>query len=260
MLFLLATVLFAQEKSIRVEGRVLTTGGEQLRKATVTLQKTGLARGEAPVTLSANSSDSGEFRFNDVQPGRYTLSVEKPGFVRSAYGATTRNLGGTPIVVNEGQAIRDLNIRLTPQGVITGTVTDRDGDPVQGAQVILMQRVFLRGKRQLALTASASSDDQGRYRLAGLAAGRYYLAAERRTFGLTDARETFALTYYPNTTDPAASVPVDVTAGNEFGGFDLRLVLSTVTIASVNSCNAVASSIPIPRNRPTACRRCRSVI
>ena len=132
MLFLLATALMAQEKSIRVEGRVLTASGEQLRKATVTLQKTGLARGEAPVNLSANSSDGGDFRFTDVQPGRYTLSVEKPGFVRSAYGASARNLGGTPIVINDGQSIRDLNIRLAPQGVITGTVTDRDGDPSKG--------------------------------------------------------------------------------------------------------------------------------
>jgi hypothetical protein len=93
---------------------------------------------------------------------------------------------------------------------------------------MLLERIFLRGRRQLALVASASSDDQGRYRLAGLAPGRYYLAAERRTFGFTDARETFALTYFPSALDPSGAVPVDVTSGNEAGGFDLRLETTRV--------------------------------
>lgn len=78
----------SDQKPIHVEGRVLDLTGAALRKAAVHLQ--GAARsaaatpapaGQALPGYSQTSDDSGGFAFDNVTPGRYTLSADKTGFL-----------------------------------------------------------------------------------------------------------------------------------------------------------------------------------
>src|SRR5580698_10276678 len=107
---LIATVALAQapsdNKSAAIEGRVVNSiTGEVLRKADVTLTKDPTDEeffaaqlgfktdvqaepGQPKRTFSATSDASGKFRFGQLQPGDYLLTVKHAGFVALTYRAT----------------------------------------------------------------------------------------------------------------------------------------------------------------------------
>jgi len=58
----------------------------------------------------AFTDDAGRFMFRNLPSGRYTLSLSRPGYVSTAYGATKPGRGG----------------------VIAGTLTDLNGEPSLG--------------------------------------------------------------------------------------------------------------------------------
>src|SRR5207248_11011898 len=100
-----------------------------------------------------------------------------------------------------------------PQAVATGMVTDVDGDPLPGVQVTALSCHYLAGSRQMIPFVGAYTDDQGLFRIAGLAPGRAYLSAtDRRTNEPTP--EVNVTTYYPGTFDAAGALPVELTAGS----------------------------------------------
>lgn len=59
---------------------------------------------------------------------------------------------------------------------ISGKVTDADGDPVASVQVTLLRRAF-DGDAGFTIERSVYTDAAGRYQIAELAAGNYYLSA-----------------------------------------------------------------------------------
>ena len=221
------------EKKARLEGIVLSMNGEAVRKATVRLQASVVQQGQLPSSYSETTDNEGKFIFEDVPAGRYTLSSEKPGFVTSRYGARSNTSPGTQLTLAAGAEMKNLSIKMSPQGVIAGKVLDQDGDPVAMAQVQVMRYSYVRGRKQLQPTGAASTNDLGEYRVGNLAPGRYYLSASdrRAAFILTPDRagrasagqEGNITTFYPNGTDAASGVPVDVAAGGEMRGVDIRL-------------------------------------
>jgi protocatechuate 3,4-dioxygenase beta subunit len=223
----------SEQKKIRLEGIVLSLNGEAVRKATVRLQGSVLQPGQVPSTYSETTDNEGKFVFEDVPAGRYTLSAEKPGFVTSRYGARSNTSPGTQLMLAAGAEMKDLSIKMTPQGVIAGKVLDQDGDPVATAQVQAMRYSYVRGRKQLQQTGGATTNDLGEYRVGNLPPGRYYLSASDRRAALiltpdrpgraSAGQEGNITTYYPNGTDAASGVPVDVAAGGEMRGVDIRL-------------------------------------
>jgi hypothetical protein len=143
--------------------------------------------------------------------------------------------------------VRNLDISLTPQGVILGLVLDEEGDPVPRATVTAFragQRVALDAFRGAATQAAASTitNDIGEYRLAGLTPGEYLVVATAQVgrgprggfdpaFGgpgrgmaaapLTE--EDILPTYYPSATEAESAVPVAVTPGQEIRGITIML-------------------------------------
>ena len=223
----------AEQKKGRLEGIVLSLNGEAVRKATVRLQGSVLQPGQPPSTYSETTDNEGKFVFEDVPAGRYTLSSEKPGFVTSRYGARSNASPGTQLTLTEGMEMKNLSIKMTPQGVIAGKVLDQDGDPVATAQIQVMRFAYLRGRKQLQQSGGATTNDLGEYRVGNLQPGRYYLSASDRRGALivtpdrpgrpNAGQEGNITTFYPNGTDAASGVPVDVAAGGEMRGVDIRL-------------------------------------
>jgi protocatechuate 3,4-dioxygenase beta subunit len=222
----------ADKKKIRLEGSVLSVNGETVRKATLRLQGNGPAQAGQPLTTYTESTDNaGKFVFEDVAEGRYTLSAEKAGFVTQRYGARSTGSTGTVLNLVSGLTLKDLNIKMTPQGVVSGKVTDQEGDPVNGGRVNVMRFTYPRGRKQLSQTAAGSTNDQGEFRVANLAPGRYYLSVTDGRALVTiggdrpgkDAPEGNVTTYYPNVLDPVSAAPLDVTAGVELRGIDIRM-------------------------------------
>ncbi len=236
------------KKKIRVEGRVVALNGEAVRKATVrlqgafNLQLNGPAPATPPPNYSETTDDAGKFTFEDVAEGRYNLTSEKTGFVTQRYGARSDTSPGTQLDLHVGDQLKDLALKMTPQAVLSGQVTDQDGDPVANVQVSVYRYAYSNGHRQLMPgggppaggggrggpgggPGAGATDDQGNYRISNLPPGRYYVNANPRGGNVlipTQERPgrsggapqaTSITTFYPNAIDVTGAVPVDVVAG-----------------------------------------------
>jgi Carboxypeptidase regulatory-like domain len=225
-----------------VEGRVMSTTGEPLRKVSITLRPNGRGGG----SYVTNSANDGSFRFPAVDQGNYALTGERTGYVRetlSSPGGQTRVIE----VVSE-KTTGGIELKMTPQSVIAGHVFDEDGDPLQSASVEVWRYTYPRGRRQLTQVQSGLTNDLGEFRVASLSPGRYYVSASSRRNpvlqeilgrggragrgaraaaggrgGPVDAIEDYVTTYYPNLLDANSASGLDLVAGSEVRGIDIRL-------------------------------------
>lgn len=229
VLFIVATQAQAPEqKNPSVAGSVLSTTGDPLKKAQITLRRTD-GRGEAGYAASTDAA--GVFRFADVEPGKYVLYVQRNGYISQQYSSLGR--AGSTFTLAPGQELTGVVVKLVPQGVISGKVTDEDGDPVAQCAVAVLSQRYFRGKRQYQPVGGTQVNDLGEFRLANLAPGQYLVsvASHGRAAGLVRAdapknapEESYATTYYPSATEPAQATPIVVTAGSDLRGLDIRLV------------------------------------
>ncbi len=226
-----------------IEGLVVNANtGEAVRKANITLQPfsnggmggTISAGPMAPAApYAATTGVDGKFRIDKVEPGSYRLRAERQGFLRQEYGAGNRYMMGTTVKVEAGQELRDLKFALLPQAVITGRVLDSDGEPLARVQIQALRRRYVRGRQQLMPFGAVMTLDTGEFRISDLAPGRYWIAATYRAqmmFGGAPARntgdkpeETYVTTYYPDSLDSAGAQYVELKAGQELPGVDIRM-------------------------------------
>lgn len=156
-------------------GAVLTEDADPrpLRRVRV-----GLVSADRRIGRTTVTDDAGRFSFAGLPAGRYTLTATKAGYVPTVFGARRANRSGTAIVVADGQRQSGITIRMPRGAVITGIVTDQNGEPFSGANVNAMRYAYGgTGQRSLMNTASAIADDRGQYRIWGLAAGEYVVSA-----------------------------------------------------------------------------------
>jgi hypothetical protein len=118
--------------------------GEPVRGALVTL-----GADEPGARRTTHTTATGIFTFPDLPGGRYTLTVTKPGYVRSAYGAKRHDRPGTPITLAPGQTMTGLTVPIAKGGVITGRIVDQHGLPAAGVQVNVLEFRNVLGERQL---------------------------------------------------------------------------------------------------------------
>ena len=109
-----------------LSGTVLSSepAATPIRRARVTLNIVEESRSIVAVT-----DDAGKFAFRELPPGRVTLIVTKPGFVRFPYGAESHRGQPVPIVIGTARAVESVTARLTRGSVISGRVTDANGVP-----------------------------------------------------------------------------------------------------------------------------------
>jgi protocatechuate 3,4-dioxygenase beta subunit len=220
-------------KKAAISGRVINSKtGEAIKKANVMLIKSG---GTGKMT-SSESDATGNFTFVDVEPGTYSLMCDRQGFARQLYGARSNPYIGATLTVTAGQEIKDLAFSVTPQAIITGKITDEDGEPMNQMAVAACKTSYMRGKKQLIPVGYAMTNDAGEYRIANLAVGKYLIAASNRNLGVgmvatsskpSDKPEPgYPMVFYPNSQDAAGAAPVAVSAGAEVRAIDLRLAKS----------------------------------
>ena len=204
-----------------VGGRVIEAHSgdpaKPVRKALIILKQ-----GQEPGT-GAYSDDKGNYRLQ-VEPGVYSVTVERDGYVVAAQSVTKS------ITVQAGQATADVNLELVRTGAISGRVVDPDGEPMPRASVQLRS---LRKKRGGPFYG-AVTDDRGAYRIFQIPPGKYHLSAayqpavQQREIKLQTpdgtAEESYATTYFPGTPDFAQAAGIDVPAGADLAGIDLQLL------------------------------------
>jgi hypothetical protein len=202
---------------------VAADSGTPIRRAQVRLSGVGTRESRL-----ATTDGQGRFEIRELNAGRYTLTASKGGFVTLQYGQRRPGESGTPIELSDAQALDRLLIGLPRGSVISGRITDEFGEPIVKAAVTAMRYAYVGGGRRLAPAgARDTTDDQGFYRLFGLAPGDYIVSAALRMGDVTDPGDElsgFAPTYFPGTDDATAAQRVHVTLSQEQGGISFALM------------------------------------
>lgn len=201
---------------------------------------TPAAPASRPVMINKETDEQGRFVIANLDPGRYRITAERQGFLRQSWGARKFSGGSTPVVVGDGQAVKGIDFRLMPQGVITGKVLDEDGEPMANVQVRAQRASMRNGIKTWNTVGTANTSDIGEYRLPDLKPGRYAVMASPRMspqnfIGAATGEAlpanpemSYTGTYYPSTADSVSAIPVDVGEGGEVPHIDIRLVKNQV--------------------------------
>ena len=193
-----------------LEGRVVSsTTGAPLAKATVTLSS-----GKDKRYLAVSARD-GTFLFEDIGPGDYSVTVERVGYLAG---------DALEVSVTAGERTKDVEVKLAPQGVISGRVLDEDGDPVPGAQVVCYRWLGAGAKKHVVDSTSKEVDEEANFTFTGLKAGHYYVFADfPRAQGGAAVKEAFAATYYLNAADATGATPLHLATGTQLRNIDIHL-------------------------------------
>ncbi len=122
ILFTVIGSAYAQGTTSRVTGTVSDSSGAVVPGATVTLTNEG-----TNVSLTTETNNSGAYVFDLIQPGRYTVSVEKAGFNKFI---TTRNtvLVNQPATVNVSLNVGDVSVVVSVESSAEQVQTSSSGN------------------------------------------------------------------------------------------------------------------------------------
>lgn len=150
-------------------GTVSEADGTPLAEAKVYLRLTPRALGR---TLFATTDEEGRFSVEHLLPGKYKFTAAPHDGLPRGFGEVTVNADGRSTVA----------VRLVEPAAIHGRVTDDAGRPIAEARVDCELKRSGVPSGPLALSSSGTgradlTDEQGRYTIEGLIAGRWELRA-----------------------------------------------------------------------------------
>src|SRR5262249_34831411 len=211
-----------------VEGLVVnSTTGRPLKKAIVIAQSAAGGRGATSQAPQRGALTSADGRFTlTLNPGTYWLRVTRNGYLDQGYGQMRPADSASTLTLAPGQHVTDLTFRLLPMGVVTGRISDEDGEPMRNVHVEALRRSYLNGRWQLIPATSASTNDLGAYRLIGLSPAKYYLCAVYNGFAGSVENQSYVPLCYRGSIGVSGATPVEVLPGREVSrlDFDLRPV------------------------------------
>jgi hypothetical protein len=233
-----------------VTGRVLTAAdGSPLKSARVVLMPEH-SRSYHQIYLATSDVD-GRFILKDIPPGRYRFFATHTGFVEQQYKAGNNDTG--PLLsLRAGEKVADALFRMTAAAVITGRVSNEDGEAMPLVQIFALRRPneedtedeppFPSRKMEMQAVSSAQSDDRGQYRIFGLKPGEYYIRVEDsfepsgtvigEDYWLKEELGSeYASVYYPGVTQASRAQVVPVGAGEEVQADVLLHRVKTVEVA-----------------------------
>lgn len=148
ILFALTSVGFSQGTTSRVTGVVTDTAGAAVSGAKITLTNPAT---NASITTETNSS--GVYVFDLIQPGTYTVTVEKAGFKKIVSSNNTA-LINQPATVNFSLEIGDVTATVMVEGsaeVVQTSTSGNIGSTIDQRAVESLPIVGLRGRNPLDL-------------------------------------------------------------------------------------------------------------
>lgn len=205
-----------KEPSGTISGRV-TINDQPARGVIVLLLPSG-PRLSNTTTSKATTDNDGRFQLRGLPAGGYQLQAFAPALVTSnLYGRQAQIIN-----LNDGESVDGIDLALKPGGVITGRITNADGEPVIQENVRLISADA--SKRPIYfpyIEMMSSTDDRGIYRLFGVPPGKYLVAVGGEPNGPAPPLNGNNTYYHPGTSDDSKATSIDVTAGSESNGVDI---------------------------------------
>ena len=197
--------------------------GEPILRAHVTAHCMSEDRHDGQqVYYGALTNSKGEFSIAPLPSGNCALEVQRVGFV-------ALNFASQP--VSSGAHKEGVKLTLVPTGAITGRVLSSTGEPAQG--------VIVYAELTSDNSMNATVDDKGQFRIGGLRPGKYRVKAIReslpfppeiRADGSREMRD--ATTYYPDSLNAKTAQRLEVKAGAEVSGVEIKLVQTPIVEVS----------------------------
>src|SRR5260370_2326433 len=169
--------------------------------------------GSPSLVADVETDTSGQFRAPDLPPAEYRFEVSKPNYVSTFL--SVREPGATTML-----------IRLVRRGVISGQVTDAQGQPVRGATIFAMVKTASSELFRPFADQLAQVDEHGQYGLFSLPTGRYAVAVSygASTLAVGSSGSTAVnpkvgsgLHFFPDSTRPQFFT---ISGGEEIPGVD----------------------------------------
>lgn len=197
-----------------ITGRVVDERGQPIPNAMVSVR----AFGSVVEGQSATTDREGAFQVTGLARASYMVTAAVP-----AYTVPPRDPSITPApTYRVGDSV---TITLIKGGVVTGTVTKSNDEPVIGVNVRVQLIRDMTGRRlPNGMNVERTTDDRGVYRVYGLPTGTYVVMAggpgSYSAFGLNPFDRDVP-TYAPASTRDTAE-DISVRAGEETTGIDIR--------------------------------------
>lgn len=227
----------------------LRIGSVQL-KITPPVKESGVGWGAVcGCAATATLRLDGSFVFPQVRPGRYLVYASAPGYLSPFDSPESSSQGGgkpvsvNPISVELGpdQTVR-ANFELQRGAAVEGRVLFDDGSPVASAMVHALKKGKDGKWAEVQAGRLSLTDDRGRYRISGLAAGEYLikadlsiapdLVADTSVMAASRFEITTRAVYSGGVFDEKAATPFKLTRGEERTGEDLTFRASALHTVS----------------------------
>jgi hypothetical protein len=194
-----------------VEGRVLDAEtGKPLPKTQVFAKP-----GPLKLSILHLTDDSGAFCFERLDAGAYQLAFHRTGYLDSLYGARPGADQGIVLVVDGPAAVPPVTVKMLRSAEIGGTLLEAGGEPLEGASLQLLRKVWDGGWNS-DVVGDATTDDRGVFRFGRLAPGNYYVCAvPSQGPGMT--------TYYSRSFTFARATPIAVKPGDSIDNLAMTL-------------------------------------
>jgi Carboxypeptidase regulatory-like domain len=232
----------AAPPAAKISGRVTAADNTPLRRAIVRLTSPSL-----PVARVVRTDLAGQYVFDTLPAGRFTVRVSKAGYLSLEFGQRRPFEPGRRIDVKAAESLKGVDVILPKAAAISGVVMDDAGEPVQQMWVAAARSGFRDGRRELVSVLQTVTNDIGEFRLTGLAPGDYYVVAKERDARINEFADEplgFAATFYPGTAVAAEAQPFRLTVGQEIVNVTLPAAVSRTATATGRVVDQAGSPLP----------------
>ena len=235
ILLSLSVVACVKAQTASVSGKV-TVKNKAVAGIVVVATETDQSSGPQRTGHRGTTDNEGNYRINDIPAGNYFVYPVAPALVDKAQSKRL-------LTIAAGESVRDVDFAMVRGGVITGRITNADGQPVieESVEVTPVDVPPDYMPNEL----GNNTDDRGVYRAFGLRPGKYRVSIGQPMRLPGFPRQIYSQTFYPSVTEINKATVIEVTEGSEIKDVDI-VIAGSLSTFSVSGRVVDGNGKPVP--------------